>query len=88
MKSDRGSRLRPRLDNNMLAVGPLRTQSFSPPDCVRHPRSSHPLDAWDSRVVSDAVWRAIMALNSAPSKMTMEESHFHVVKSITAPNDP
>ena len=34
----------------------------------------------DSCVVSYAVWCSIMALSSAPSEMTMEESHFHVIK--------
>jgi hypothetical protein len=35
--------------------------------------------------VSHAVWCSITALSSMPSKMTMEESHIHVMKPITGP---
>jgi hypothetical protein len=67
------------------AVSELRTTRFHRiGDCGSMPAQG-PLRAL---VLSCAVWCSVSAFSFAPTRMTMIESHIHVMKPIDAPSDP
>jgi hypothetical protein len=99
-KSIRGEALRPRTnsggcsvpaevrppDDGWRQLEPGHSLGFPTVSAACAPRA--PRGAAGPVVVSRAVWCSISASSSAPSKITIDESHIQVMRPITAPTDP